>query len=135
MPVEGAQVPGRIEARMALLAGCDPAAARAAELGLRGVIAGPEPLLAPGAALLTLAPAALVLSALKPAESGEGIVARVLNPTDADLHATLALGFPVAEARAVRLDEEPADHAVTLKGREVHFTVPAHALRSVWLRP
>lgn len=134
MAVAGAQLPGRFEARLALLAGCDPVAARDAELGLRGVIAGPERLLAPGVALLALEPAGLVLSALKPAEHGDGIVVRVLNPTDAPMTAVLRPGFRVAEARAVQLDEEPAAHAVALDPDAVRVEVPARALRSVLLR-
>ena len=59
MEVPGAQMLGALEARLSLLAGGDPGAARAAELGLRGVIGGAEPLLADGVALLALEPGAL----------------------------------------------------------------------------
>jgi hypothetical protein len=62
-----------------------------------------------------------------------GIVVRLLNPTDVPQTAVLRLGFPVRSARAVRLDEEPAEHAVALDGGAVRFDVPPHALRSVLL--
>ena len=133
MPVAGAQVPGPLTARLALLAGVEPRAAWDAELGLRGVVAGPAPVLAAGRALLTLAPRALLLSAIKPAERGGGLVVRVLNPTDAPLTAELRPGFPVRAARAVRLDEEPAAEAVEVAGGTVRFAVPPRALRSVVL--
>ncbi len=133
MPVPGAQCPGVLEARLSLLAGCDPAAARDAELGLRGLLAGPAPLLAPGVALLSLSPPDLLLSACKPAESGDGLVVRVLNPTDAPRTAVLRLGFPVRAATAVRLDEEAAADDVAAGADVVRFDVPPRALRSVLL--
>jgi 2-O-(6-phospho-alpha-D-mannosyl)-D-glycerate hydrolase len=134
MAVEGAQMHGALQARLALLAGNDPAAAQDAELGLRGVIAGPHPVLAPTTSLLSLEPSDLILSALKPAEEGGGLIVRVLNPTDGAQTATVRFAFPVSSARAVRLDEEAAVHTVTLAGDRLQFEVPPHALRSVLLR-
>jgi alpha-mannosidase len=134
MEVPGAQMLGMLEARLSVLTGSDPGAARAAELGLRAVIGGPAPLLPDGASMLALAPSTLVLSALKPDEHGDGIVLRVLNPTDSPQRARIRLGFAVAAAQAVRLDEAPADQAVEFDGDEVAFTVPPHALRSVRLQ-
>jgi 2-O-(6-phospho-alpha-D-mannosyl)-D-glycerate hydrolase len=134
MAVEGAQMFGPLHARLALLGGNDPAAAQDAELGLRGVIAGPRPLLAPDRSLLALEPGALLLSAVKPAEAGNGLIIRVLNPTDDARTATVRCTFPVSAADAVRLDEEPAAHIVTLAGDCVQVEVPPHALRSVRLR-
>ncbi len=133
MPVPGAQCPGPLEARLALLTACDPRAARDAELGLWGILAGPEPLVASGVSLLALAPHALVLSACKPAEYGDGIVVRVLNPTDTHHTAVLRLGVPVRGATAVRLDETAVADPVELAGAEVRFAVPPHGLRSVLL--
>jgi mannosylglycerate hydrolase len=127
----GAQCLGPFEARLALLPGLDPAAAREVELGLAAVACGDAPLAPEGVPLVALGPADLLLSALKPAESGAGLVARVLNPTDAPATARLALGVPFAEARLVRLDEEPAEGDVTREGDALVFAVPPHALRSV----
>lgn len=134
MAVESAQVLGDLSARLCLLAGTDPIAAQDAELGLRGVIAGPQPTLGPETPLLALAPRSLLLSAVKPAEQGKALIVRVLNPTDTRLAASLRLGFPVSSAAAVRLDEEPAADDVTLDGDHVTFEVPPHALRSLLLR-
>lgn len=126
-----AQCPGPFEAALALLPGLDPAAAREAELGLRAAWCGEAPLVPEGTPILALAPETLLLSALKPAEEGEGAILRVLNPSDAPCEARVRLGFPVRAARAVRLDETPVDEPVVLEGRELRFPVPPHALRSV----
>ena len=78
-----------------------------AELGLRAVPAGPDPILPPGERLLVLDGPGAVLTTLKPAELGTGVVVRVLNPTDAPAEVTLAWKMPVSRALSVRLDEEP----------------------------
>jgi alpha-mannosidase len=127
----GAQCPGELVARLALFEGLDPMAARDAELPLVAVPCGEAPLVAPGRAVLSLAPRALLLSAVKPAEDGRGLVVRVLNPTGAACEAELRLGFPFERAEAVRLDESPCAEPVTRGADTLHFPVPAHALRSV----
>jgi hypothetical protein len=127
----GAQCFGRFDTVVSLMPSGDPRGPRDAELGMRCVIAGDEPLVPDGVSLLTLEPRELLLSALKPADDGDGIVLRVHNPTDQGAEAVVRLGFDIASAHAVRLDEEPADHDVDLDGREVRFAVPPRALRSV----
>src|SRR5690606_7620255 len=110
VPTPGAQCLGEIAARLSLAPAAtvsEAASLRDAELGFCAVFAGPDPLLAPGRSLLSLAPADLRLAVLKPSEDGWGLVARVLNPTDEPIAATLRAGFAVAEAELVRLDETP----------------------------
>lgn len=133
MAAPGAQVPGSIGARVVLAR--DPEAVCDAELGLRAVVAGPAPRLADGASLVSLLPRALVLSACKPADDGDGIVVRVLNPTDDDHEAALALGFPVRDVVACRLDETAERGDVVRDANLVRFPVPAHALRTVRIVP
>ena len=86
----------------------------------------------PGRSLLALSPGAIVLSALKPGEHGDGMVLRVLNPTDEVVEAVVDLGFPVGTVRPVRLDEGPSDDGeVAREGDRIRLTVEPHRLRSV----
>jgi len=127
----GAQCLGSLVARFALLAGLDPAGARSAELGLRAVACGEKPLAAEGEPLVEVEPKALLVSALKPAEKGDGLVLRLSNPTAVPQEARVTLGFPFERADPVRLDEEPDEQTVVREGASLRFSVPSHALRSV----
>ena len=129
MLAEGAQTQGRIAATVTIAHA--PNDARAAEVALRGVLGGATPLVEDGASLLRLDSRHCVLSTCKPAEDGNRVVVRVLNPTDEDDDVSLHFGLDVTRARPVRLDETPAEHGVTHYGRVVGMHVPAHALRSV----
>lgn len=135
-----AQCLGPTVARLALVFGPAPQVeAWDAELGLRAVPAGDNPVLPPGVSLFALEGPNLVLSALKPPERGTGIVARVLNPTDAPAQAALRSNMPVGHAVSVRLDEEPTERdpspAPVAGADSVELTIPAHALRSVLVVP
>jgi alpha-mannosidase len=105
------------------------------ELGLRAVPAGPEPVLATGQGLVTLDAPSIVLSALKPAEDGNGLVARLLNPTDAAAEARLQWSHTGGEVSEVRLDEEPAEPATPsacqTNSDGAVLRIPAHSLRSL----
>ena len=57
--------------------------------------------------LLTIEPAGLVLSALKVAEQGDGIIVRVYNPTSRFLSGTIRGLWKVIQAELVGLDEKP----------------------------
>jgi alpha-mannosidase len=131
MMAPGAQTLGRIAATVTIAR--TPGDARAAEIGLRGVLGGDPPILPSDASLLELDAHHCVLSACKPSQDGDGIVVRVLNPTDEPDDVTLHLGRDVRRARPVGLDEQPSDSLVTHNGRDVGFEVPPHALRSVLL--
>jgi hypothetical protein len=61
-------------------------------------------------------------------------VLRVLNPGDTAVAARVRPGFAFERATPVRLDEEPAAFALSRQGAELHFEVPAHALRSLLVR-
>jgi alpha-mannosidase/mannosylglycerate hydrolase len=136
IPTPGAQCLGPLTAHLSLLADGPetPRLARAAELGLRAVVAGAAPLFAADQSLLTLQPPTLVLSAVKPAEDGDGAIVRVLNPTDDPVEAALEFGLPVGAATSVRLDESPDDRDLRQDGSTLWFGVPAHALRSIRVR-
>jgi hypothetical protein len=133
MPVPGAQGLGRIHATVTLAH--TPRDAHAAELGLWGVLGGGEPQLAPGTSLLGLRSRACELSACKPAEHGDGVVVRIVNPTDTADDAELAFGVDIGSAVSVRLDEEPDDRPVDHDGRVVRLHVRAHELRTILVTP
>lgn len=133
VPTPGGQCLQRIEAQLALLVGCDATAARDAELGLRAVPAGSAPLLQPDRALIMIEPHPILLSALKPTDRGDGVIIRVLNPSDAPIDARIQVGFPFASAEAVRLDESPADFSATVRRDQIALTIPPHALRTMRL--
>lgn len=134
VPTPGAQCQQRIDAQLALFVGYDPRAARAAELGLRAVAAGETPLLPENRGLLAITPPELQLSALKPADAGEGYVLRVLNPTDATITGRVDFGQPVTHAEAVRLDETPTGASAITTGNTLAVAVQPHALQSLRLR-
>ena len=127
----GAQGQGWIEAQLALLAGRDPRGARDAELGLRAVPLGAAPLLGMDHALLQIEPREILLSAVKPAAEGDGIIVRLLNPTDSVVKAGIHIGLPFSRVEAVRLDETPADGSVAVEKEHCSLTIAAHALRSL----
>ena len=91
---------------------------------------GDESLAQEGEPLVELAPRSLVLSAFKPAESGKGVVLRVLNPAATAQTACVTLGFPFERAEPLRLDEAPADFSLSREGATLHLEVPPHALRT-----
>ncbi len=133
----GAQCLGTSHARIALFAAYDDPGgiarqASEAELGLRAVYAGDEPLLPAGKDLLTLEGTGIVFSALKPAENGTGIILRVLNVTGSPQVATITANWPWSRVAAVRLDESPlpADGLSTDANR-VEATVPAWATQTL----
>ena len=126
---------GPIEARLSLLAGVDPDAARDAELGLRGVLAGRRRRSRGGGLTPGTGAPRVVLSARQAGRGRRRIVVRVLNPTDAPLDARLTLGVPFGSIESVRLDENPDGGDYQREGTSVRCDVPAYGLRSLRIRP
>ena len=126
-----AQCAGSLSARLSLFAGLDAVRAREAELGLRAVLCGDDPLVPESEPLLEVEPSTLVLSAFKPAEGGNGVVVRILNPTTAAQQARITLGFPFERSVMLRLDETPEASSPQRDGQSLCFSVPPHALRTV----
>ena len=87
-----------------------------------------------GRPLLRLAPESVLLSALKPAERGDGLLIRLLNPGEREERAELTLGFPFQEARCVGLDESPSSDPLERSGSRLRLTLSPHALRSLLIR-
>jgi mannosylglycerate hydrolase len=73
--------------------------------------------LAPSASLLSAAPSALVLSALRAAENGQGIIVRLYNIASQPTWGEVRLEEPYAAAEVVNLNEEPLDQAEVENGR------------------
>ncbi|HEU5307863.1 MAG TPA: hypothetical protein VFW97_11085 [Acidimicrobiia bacterium] len=133
LPTPDGELPGGITADLSLRVDASERTLLGDELGLLAVPAGDAPLLDPGESLLTLEPAALVLSTIKPVDD-DTVLVRVLNPTD-DVHtAVLTLARPITRAESRRLDETADDGDVELADGRVTFTIGAHALRTVALR-
>jgi mannosylglycerate hydrolase len=138
LPTPGAQCLGPIAARLSLSESGEHgvgAAAWDAELGLRAVLAGPSPVVAAGRPLLTVTPCVIRVSACKPASDHDGLVLRLLNPTEEEVSAVVRTGFAIAAASLLRLDETPLDIPLDVSPDEVRIAVPPHALRSVLLIP
>ncbi|MFM8238076.1 MAG: glycosyl hydrolase-related protein, partial [Actinomycetota bacterium] len=104
------------------------------ELGLRAVPAGDAPVLAEGHSLVRITSEPVVLSTLKPAEDGNGLILRLLNPTPEAVEPEVTLDFPFTEVGSVRLDEEPDEAALAHFGPTVRLPVGPHALRSLRIR-
>jgi len=81
--------------------------------------------LPPELQFVTLEPAAWVLTALKPAESGEGIVVRFYNSHAAAVSGRVEFGLPVDAVTPVNLLEEPVElPGMRAEGRAVWLDVP-----------
>jgi alpha-mannosidase len=74
----------------------------------------------------------LVLSAIKKTEARDSTLVRFYNPTNQDATATLRLGFPVAEAWAVKLNEERIER-VAVTGSVITMPAPHGKIISVEL--
>lgn len=72
---------------------------------------------------LELAPSALVLSAVKPAEDSNGVVARFYNPTAKKLHAVLTTRMKMMAAYQTQLNERNIQQLPILDGRRLELTV------------
>ncbi len=130
------QCQGVLEARLSLLPGADARTAQDAEAGLRAVLAGPQPALEEGHSMLEVEPRELLLSTWKPAEDGDGLVVRLLNPTDTTIEAALRFGFPIDSVELLRLDETPLSAPIVPSdATRVAWSVGAHALCSLRVRP
>lgn len=73
----------------------------------------------------------LDISSLKEAEDGGGVVLRLFNPGETPRWGKVALGFPVAGATLVRLDEEPLTQLAPDAAGAVEVTVPPRGLVSI----
>ena len=83
---------------------------------------------------LSLDPDAVLLSAVKPPEEGEGIVIRIYNPTARYLEAVLRVGFPLSGARELRLDESPL-RDLPIRGDILRLPLKGGEIKTIHLMP
>jgi alpha-mannosidase len=80
-------------------------------------------------------PDAVAISAIKRAESGDGLIVRLYNSGDQPQETALTFGAPLADVREVRLDEEPLDDdgrgEIELSGNEARLTMRAGQIRTL----
>ena len=126
----GAQCPGRhvfhysvVPHRGTWEEAAAQARAFAAPLRAVAVEAHPGPL-PPTLGFLDVEPASVVVSAVKPAEEGEGFVVRVYNPTDADAQARLRVWRHLLRAELANLNESGLED-LPVDGSTVRFPVRA----------
>ena len=91
------------------------------------------PLVAEREPILSVEPHTLILSALKPAEHGEGVVLRISNPTAMTQQARITFHVPFERSQALRLDEMPETLPISREGQTLCFSVPPRALRTIGL--
>ncbi|TCJ16941.1 hypothetical protein E0L93_09615 [Rubrobacter taiwanensis] len=82
--------------------------------------AGYEPL--EHASFLEIHPETVILSALKRAEEGEGLILRVFNASDKTVCTKLKFGLPLVSAQRVNLNEEGGE-SVEVRDNAVHLAI------------
>jgi len=112
-----------------------PGMAREAVVPLKAVEAGDEPAWPAGVPLLEAGPDPVVVSSIKPAESGDGVVIRLWNPGATSTTAWLRLGPDVGEVVSVRLDEQPDGLPLDVAGGRVLVPISARGVRTVVVDP
>jgi len=87
-----------------------------------------------GKFLAKVTPAALVVSAAKESEDGDGLVIRVSNPTPSHVSGELKLGWRPNEAHCARVDETPEGPAALSEDGTIRSSWPPFAIRTFRFR-
>jgi alpha-mannosidase len=95
----------------------------------RSLLAIPEPVMGPA-----LLGEGLVFSAMKPAESGHGVVLRCFNALDRSVAGEWRIPWPVRTAELARLDETPLGQLDVAAGGAIRFDAPPRAVVTLLLR-
>ncbi len=80
---------------------------------------------------ITLEGDGLVCSAIKPRESGDGLVLRCFNVTDHPVAGRWLIGAPIARALAMRADETTIAPLTVTAGREISFEAPPRRIVTI----
>ncbi|HEX6122971.1 MAG TPA: glycoside hydrolase family 38 C-terminal domain-containing protein [Ktedonobacterales bacterium] len=109
--------------------------AQAYEAGLRACIAEEHSgTLPPAWSFVRVSPGSVVLSAVKRAESGAGVVVRIYNPLAEAVAAELTLALPCRAVRAINLNEEAlasSEAVLPLSDGRVRLTLRGGEIRSL----
>jgi mannosylglycerate hydrolase len=97
-------------------------------------VAGGKGRLAPAASLLSIAPNSLVLSALKAADDGQGIIVRLYNIASQPTSGEVRLAEPYAAVEVVNLNEEPLGAAEVADGG-VRLSLKPNEIITLRFRP
>jgi len=90
----------------------------------------------PGLDTIELQGDGLVLSTLKPAESGDGVILRCFNALESAVEGAILLGSPARSAARVRADEShPIPLPLERGGRRIPFRAEPRATLSFHLQP
>lgn len=141
LPTPGAQCPGVHTFAYSLIPFDGPLTAaihqaHAFRAPLRAVVASPgNGRLPTSLSFVDLAPAELVISAIKPADDGDGLIVRFWNTERRQINARLTTGFDLASADLVNLLEDRLN-SLAIRGRHtLHLQVGGKQIVSVRLRP
>jgi mannosylglycerate hydrolase len=85
--------------------------------------------------LVNVSPPGIVLSAVKPAEDGDGVIARLFNPLTRDVEVHLSFGLRVGQACRTSLSETDGERIELTGDRELRMHVRAGEIASVRLWP
>jgi alpha-mannosidase len=89
--------------------------------------------LPPEKGFLTLSPPNVLLVALKRAEKGEGLVARIYEASGRETHFKLTLAWPVRKAWKVSMDEGETYEPLDASGRQVSGRLVQHEICTIFL--
>lgn len=135
IPADEAQCIETIETKFYLFKGMDPAYAETLESPMPAVFAGDKPVMEPGHGMINLQSEGLVISSIKPAERGGGIIIRLLNPTDKALSGILTCGFPLTQAEQVSTDEQHKLAAIAIQEQKaLSVELAPHQLLTIRLQ-
>ncbi|MBF6302771.1 hypothetical protein IU459_35345 [Nocardia amamiensis] len=89
---------------------------------------------APGLLRLAITPADVVLSAMKVAEDGDGIILRAFNSSNDNVTAQLRFGIDLADATVCNLEERPRQAPIPIVGRALSIDLRGGEICTLRLR-
>jgi alpha-mannosidase len=97
--------------------------------------AGEDTSLPPAGSFLHVSPAAVILTAVKPPQQGEGMIVRVYNSARTPVRARLTLWRPFGEITRVHLDEGDTVETLARDAAEALFPLRPKEIATIHLKP